>query len=75
MPEVRIDYRVYVFYRRDVDIPAMEDSELEREIMDFVYTILERIRREYRDDLAVEFEFDSDENVKRTYGSYQGRLR
>ena len=69
------DYRACVFYNSDRDVFRCRNSELEGEIMDYVYTVLERTRREYRNDTRLAFEFDSHENVRRCFGSYLGRLR
>ena len=76
LPEGRaFDYRAHVFYKNDRDVFVCRNSELECEIIDYVYAVLERTRQEYRDETEVAFEFDSHENVRRCFGGYLGRLR
>ena len=75
MPQ-RNDFRAYVFYNTDEEVRRFEALGLNQEIRDFVYTELERVGRGARDQIHVEFEFDSYENVEAKYeGDYFLRLR
>ena len=75
MPQ-RDDFRAYVFFREDRDIRICEESGVSQEIIDFVYSELERVGRGKREDIRVEFEFDSNEKVNTDFeGDYFLRLR
>ena len=65
-----------IFFRRHDDIAEAERCGLDVEMMDFVYELLVKFGHGSREDLDVEFEFDSRENVDRNFeGSYFLRLR
>lgn len=68
-------FDVIIFYRSDADIEASAENGVSSEIEDFVYAELDRLGRGCRDQIDVEFEYDSDENVKKNFGgSYFARL-
>lgn len=74
--EEPMEFRVYIFYRLDSDIKESERNGTQQELIDFVYAELERNDRGRREEIKVEFEFDSDENVEANYeGDYYLRLR
>lgn len=54
---------------------ATGKSGLEQKIIAAVYEELKNVGRGGPDQIEVYFEFDSDENVKKNYGSYFNRLR
>lgn len=65
-----------IFFRRHDDIAEAESKRLDQEMMEYVYELLTKVGRGQRDELDVEFEFDSRENVDRNFGgSYFLRLR
>lgn len=65
-----------IFFRRHDDIAEAERKGLDREMMEYVYVLLAKFGRGQREELDVEFEFDSRENVDRNFeGSYFLRLR
>lgn len=69
-------FRAYVFYKFDKDIQLCRANGVEKKLEDFVYNELELHGRGRREDIAVAFEFDSDENVTANYeGDYFLRLR
>lgn len=74
--EEETKFRAYVFYKNDQDIQMYKDNGVARKIEDFVYEELERQGRGKKEDIALAFEFDSDENVTVNYeGDYFLRLR
>ena len=76
MDQIDVDFRAYVFFKEEKDIPACKSSGIVKDIIDFVYTELELAGRGKREDITVDFEFDSDENVVSNYqGDYFLRLR
>ena len=69
-------FRAYIFYRREVDVGICEGNGVSERIRDFIFSELERCDRGRRDEIALAFEFDSDENVAANYdGDYFVRLR
>lgn len=71
-----VDFRAYVFFKRENDLTSSEGSGIREELVDFVYAELERVGRGKRGATRVAFEFDSDENVKANFeGDYFLRLR
>jgi hypothetical protein len=71
-----VDFRAYVFFKRDEDIRACKSSGIQDQIVGFVYSELERVGRGKNEQIKVAFEFDSDENVKNRFqGDYFLRLR
>jgi len=76
LPQRDVDFRAYIFFERHVDVDACEADGISREIVDYVYSELERVGRGGRKDIVVAFEFDSDEDVKANFeGNYFLRLR
>ncbi|EDY16741.1 hypothetical protein CfE428DRAFT_5704 [Chthoniobacter flavus Ellin428] len=69
-------FRAYVFYKSQKDIPAAEAFGLSERIKNIVYQELGKAGRGKPEEIRVDFEFDSEENVKRNYeGDYYNRLR
>lgn len=76
LPQRDNEFRAYVFFKEDKDIPACESSGVVQDFINFVYAELERAGRGKRGDITVAFEFDSDENVTANFeGDYFLRLR
>ncbi len=70
------EFHVFVFFNLDRNIEAAHESGLLAEIEDAIYEELEKVGRGTRDEISVQLEVDSDENVQRNYnGSYFNRLR
>jgi hypothetical protein len=68
--------RTYVFYKKSEDLQIYLDNGVSQQIIEFVYAELERQKRGKRDEIEVELEFDSHENVAANYdGNYFLRLR
>lgn len=66
----------YVFYDVDSQIGEAVETGLAKKIEEAVYEGLENVGRGTREDIKVNFEFDSHENVVRNYeGDYYNRLR
>jgi hypothetical protein len=71
-----VDFRAYVFFKKDADIKACEKVGINNHLIDFVYAELELLGKGNKKDINVAFEFDSDENVTAKYkGDYFMRLR
>ena len=71
-----VDFRAYVFARRDEDLQCMRRRGVDQDIIAFVYEELERAGRGGRNEIDVAFEFDSDDRVKADFGgNYFLRLR
>lgn len=69
-------FGVVVFFRTDADVSACEASGMCQSMRDFVFEKLEEFGKGGRDDLDVQFEFDSWENVQNNFqGSYFLRMR
>lgn len=69
-------FRVYVFFEMDSDIQNGADSGAVEKILAFTYGELEKYGRRTKEDVVVEIEVDSDENVTRSFeGDYFLRLR
>lgn len=69
-------FRAYIFYKNNGDIQTYGANGVAQKMMDFVYAELERQGRGNTQEIMVEFEFDSDENVVANYeGDYYLRLR
>ena len=76
LPQRDVDFRVYVFFKKDEDIETCRARGIDREIIEFVYKELEHAGRGKRGEITVAFEFDSDENVTAKFeGDYFLRLR
>lgn len=70
-----VDFRAYIFMERRDDVVKMRSSGVYRQVIDFVYSSLERWGRGKRDEITVAFEFDSDERVEdECEGDYNLRL-
>lgn len=68
-------FRAYVFYRWAREVDAAEESGLAIDIRKAVFDSLAVVGRGVRNQLRVDFEFDSHENVERNYsGNYFNRL-
>jgi hypothetical protein len=75
-PQKDVDFRVYVFFKKNKDLEAGRSAGILQEITDFVYGEMERAGRGKRGDISVAVEFDSDENVTANFeGDYFMRLR
>ena len=71
-----VDFRAYVFFRKDNDIECCRSNGTTIAIENAVYAELERFGRGKRGDIVVDFQYDSDENVVNRYGGdYLLRLR
>ena len=71
-----VDFRAYVFFKRDKDIEACRASGFVSKIEDCVLEELEKAGRGNVGEKLVAFEYDSDENVDRNFhGDYLLRLR
>jgi hypothetical protein len=69
-------FRAYVFYKTNKDVAAHNADGISKKLEDYVYAELERQGRGKRENITLEFEFDSDENIKRKFnGNYYNRLR
>jgi hypothetical protein len=69
-------FRVYVFFKEDIDVTICRNSGVTKEIEEVIYKDLELAGRGSRAEVKVEFEFDSNENVTRNFGGdYFLRLR
>jgi len=76
LPQVDTDFRAYIFFKTEADVRNLEVASLLLEMRDFVFTELERVGRGNREDISVDFEIDSLENVKRNFGgNYFLRMR
>ena len=76
LPQVDPDFRAYIFFKTDADVRNVEATVLLSEMRDFIFTELERVGRGNREDISVDFEIDSLENVKRNFGgNYFLRMR
>jgi hypothetical protein len=74
--EGHLRFGVTVFFVKDADIADAEADGTSRAMRDFVYDRLVELGRGNRDELDVEFEFDSFENVQKNFeGSYFLRMR
>ncbi|MCA9266587.1 MAG: hypothetical protein KDA60_22160 [Planctomycetales bacterium] len=68
-------FRAYVFLNSDEDVMACKRSGDLADIEDCVYEQLEMAGRGTRNEIVVAFEYDSDENVQRSFkGNYYLRL-
>ena len=71
-----VDFRAYIFFKKDKDVEDCKENGTMKAIEDAVYEELERHGRGKRGEIAVAFEWDSDENVDNRYdGDYLLRLR
>jgi len=71
-----VNFRAYVFFNTDADVLACKADGTTAAIEDAIYDDLARFGRGKRGDIVVAFEWDSDENVRRTFdGDYLSRLR
>jgi len=71
-----VDFRAYVFFKKDKDVEDSKGNGTTTAIEDAVYKALERYGRGKRSEIVVGFEWDSDENVDKKYdGDYLLRLR
>lgn len=69
-------FRVYIFFKADKDVLICKNNGTIQEMTDFIYKELDQAGRGSRNEVKVEFEFDSDENVTANYeGNYFLRLR
>ena len=76
LDQIDVDFRAYVFFRRDNDIPVAHETGLVKEIVDFVFKALEDAGRGRRGEIETAFEFDSHEHVQAAFeGDYSLRLR
>ena len=68
-------FRILVFFTTNVDLEESNAKGVCHSIQDFAYGEIERVGRGKPDEVMIEFEFDSDENVKKNFeGSYWFRL-
>lgn len=71
-----VDFRAYVFFKRNGDVALARATGLDQQISEFVYDALEAAGRGLSANIKVAFEFDSDENVQTHFaGNYGLRLR
>lgn len=71
-----VNFRVYVFFNTNADLEQSKINGIRDEMIDFTFVEFERQGRGSRNEIIVEFEFDSDENVDRNYnGDYFLRLK
>jgi hypothetical protein len=71
-----VDFRAYVFFKKDKDVEECEANGTLQAIEDFIYAELDRVGRGKQGEITVAFEIDSDENVAANYGGhYYLRLR
>ena len=76
MPQRGVDFRAYIFFNTEKDIETCKNSGIAQQIIDFVYSELERVGRGTKAAIKVAFEFDSNENVISKYnGDYFLRLQ
>jgi len=76
LPQRDVDFRAYVFFKKDKDIQTCEKNGIAEDIIDFVYAELERAGRGKRGEITVAFDFDSDQNVTINFeADYFLRLR
>lgn len=69
-------FRAYIFYKKDEDVQMCKENGVSSQLRQFVYDELERQGRGSKTSVAVEFEFDSDENVQSSFdGDYFLRMR
>ena len=68
-------FSVYFFFWRTEHLMAAKNGGVFKKIMDAFYAEMDRMGRGRREDLEVHFEWDSDENVLKKYGSYQFYFR
>jgi hypothetical protein len=69
-------FGVVVFFKTDADIAECEANGTSQAMRDFVYEQLEAFGKGKREELDVQFEFDSHENVQKNFeGSYFLRMR
>jgi hypothetical protein len=75
MPQRDVNFRVYVFFKKDRDIADCKRSGITDSLSEFVRDELERLGRGKKEETSVAFEIDSDENVDRKFGGdYYARL-
>jgi hypothetical protein len=69
-------FRAHVFFNLDQQIEKARQAGLTQRIEDAVFRALQTAGLGARDEIEVEFEFDSQENVERNFeGNYYNRLR
>jgi len=71
-----LSFRAYIFFKKVRDVQLCEESGVSSQLQQFIYDELERQGRGSRDNIVVNFEFDSDENVQANFeGDYYLRMR
>lgn len=76
LPQRDVNFRAYVFFEKDSDIEKCKIEGIIQEIENFVFNELERFGRGSREEIAIDFELDSNENVKANFeGNYFLRMR
>lgn len=69
-------FKAYVFFRWDWQRTELSKSKLTMELEKNIYRLLEDSGRGSKDELQIEIEFDSHENVELNYaGDYYSRMR
>jgi hypothetical protein len=75
LPEGDLRFRVLFFLETGKDLREVERTHLNQTIVEFAYEEIERVGRGKSKEVAIAFEFDSDENVKAHFqGDYWFRL-
>ncbi len=75
LPQIDVDFRAYVFFKKDKDIEDCKRKGIIQELTNFLFEELERFGRGKKGDITVDVEVDSDENVKNNFeGNYYLRL-
>jgi len=68
-------FRTFIFFKKDEDVKESEKNGIQQNLIDFIYSELERQGRGKKTELKVIPEFDSDESVDRNFdGDYYSRL-
>jgi len=76
LPQDDVNFRAYIFFKKHADITECETNGLSQAMRDVVHRKLEEYGRGKRDEITVDFEFDSYEEVVRNFeGNYFLRMR
>ena len=76
MEQTDVNFRAYIFFVKESDIAECEANGTNEIMRTFIYQKLEEYGRGNRDEITVDFVFDSFEHVQRDFeGNYFLRLR
>ena len=76
LPQIDVNFRAYIFFKKNRNIAECEANGTSQDMRDFVYDKLEEFGRGKRNETKIVFEFDSFENVQENFeGNYFLRMR